>query len=403
MRELLGKKQIWLLLLYPISFGLLFIAKNNPQFSEYVFAQGAYRVISQIIAAISGSLRFSLIEVLLIFSVFAIIGVLIFFCVTLVRNKDKRLRLLSCGILNMLCFGAVLAIGFTVLCGINYYRYPFTYHSGLKIEPASKEDLYKLCVYLTETANTQRAQIPLEDDKGVTKLSGDFWQTGKSADDAFDKISKKYPVLGGHYPAPKPVIFSDFMSRTELTGVFSNFTMEANINTAATAFTIPATMCHELAHLRGFMREDEANFIAYLVCRQSDSIELRYSGTMLALIYAGNQLYAADYDLYKAMASGYSDGVRRDMSADYTYWKQFEKTAISKTSSKINDTYLKMNSQQDGVKSYGRMVDYLIADFKSASHYKYTELLTGIGAVFGTDCKNSPGRIPVSFLKTLQK
>lgn len=62
---------------------------------------------------------------------------------------------------------------------------------------------------------------------------------------------------------PKPVANSWLMSRAQLTGQFT-FTYEANINILAPDYTIPATICHELAHTRGFMREDEANFIAYL-------------------------------------------------------------------------------------------------------------------------------------------
>ena len=43
-------------------------------------------------------------------------------------------------------------------------------------------------------------------------------------------------------------------------------------------YNIPHTICHELSHLKGFMREDEANFIGYLACIGSDSPDFRYSG-----------------------------------------------------------------------------------------------------------------------------
>ena len=36
---------------------------------------------------------------------------------------------------------------------------------------------------------------------------------------------------------------------------------------------------------------------------------------------------------------------------------------ISKTADKINDTYLKVNGQADGVQSYSRMVDLIVAYF----------------------------------------
>ncbi len=57
------------------------------------------------------------------------------------------------------------------------------------------------------------------------------------------------------------------------------------------AYNIPFTACHELAHLRGFMQEQEANFIGYLAGTRSDSLEFNYSGYMLGWIYCTNALY----------------------------------------------------------------------------------------------------------------
>ena len=37
----------------------------------------------------------------------------------------------------------------------------------------------------------------------------------------------------------------------------------------------------------------------------------------------------------------------------------------AEVSTKVNDTYLKAHSQTDGVLSYGRMVDLMLADFYS--------------------------------------
>ena len=65
---------------------------------------------------------------------------------------------------------------------------------------------------------------------------------------------------------------------------------EANVNVDVPRYTIAHTMCHELAHLRGFIREDEANYIAYLACMASGDPELMYSALAEALVYAGNAL-----------------------------------------------------------------------------------------------------------------
>ena len=151
------------------------------------------------------------------------------------------------------------------------------------------------------------------------------------------------------------------MSYTEITGIFFPFTLEANVNTSIPDFAIPYTMCHELTHLRGFMREDEANFIAYLACVEYDDIEFQYCGTMLALIHASNALYEQDRILYDEVRTTYGEGVLQDFKANNTYWSKYEDTVISTVSNQMNDSYLKANNQKDGVQSYGRMVDLLLA------------------------------------------
>lgn len=120
-------------------------------------------------------------------------------------------------------------------------------------------------------------------------------------------------------------------------------------------------MCHELSHLRGFMREDEANFLAYLACKSSTDLDFQYSGYMMAFIYATNALYDVDSETYSQIFNELDPGVLRDISYQNSYWKQFEGPAADVATS-INNSYLQANQQEDGVRSYGRMVDLLLAE-----------------------------------------
>ncbi len=111
------------------------------------------------------------------------------------------------------------------------------------------------------------------------------------------------------------------------------------------------------------MREDEANFLAYAACRASEEPFFRYSGSATALIHAGNALYAKDPARYQQAMEGLSDGVRRDFAASSAYYNAHH-TSFGEFSTKVNDTYLKVNSQPQGVATYGRMVDLLLADYR---------------------------------------
>jgi len=148
-----------------------------------------------------------------------------------------------------------------------------------------------------------------------------------------------------------------------IAGIYVPFTFEATFNADMPHANIPHTMLHELAHFKGFMREDEANFIAYLASREMDSPAFRYSGVMLALIHTGNALFAADRDLYFELSGGLNDGVWRDFDYNRAYWQQFE-GRVAEVATAMNDVYLRHNRQEDGVRSYGRMVDLLLADYR---------------------------------------
>jgi hypothetical protein len=98
---------------------------------------------------------------------------------------------------------------------------------------------------------------------------------------------------------------------------------------------------------------------------------------MLALVNAMNQLYEADSDLYFDLRDTYAQGITRDLEDNSAYWRQFD-SPVSETAQEVNNTFLKANMQQDGVKSYGRMVDLLIGLWRSgginASVTQYSNL-----------------------------
>ena len=146
------------------------------------------------------------------------------------------------------------------------------------------------------------------------------------------------------------------MSYFKITSLFP-YTFEANVNVHIPPYQIPFVMLHELVHLRIY-EEDEANFISYL--HANPDIMILLQRTMSALTHSMNALYSADYDEVVRLYNLYSDDVRKDIEFSIRYWKQFD-TKVADAAKKVNDIYLKAHNQQDGVRSYGRMVDLLLA------------------------------------------
>jgi hypothetical protein len=153
---------------------------------------------------------------------------------------------------------------------------------------------------------------------------------------------------------------SHFWSYTGITGVYLPLLVEANVNTDQPEYLLPATADHELAHTIGFAREDEAGFVGYLAGISSPYPDYRYSSYADATVRLLNSLMATNADTYAAVAKVVPAPIWRDIAAANDYWQQFA-GPVQETSNQINNAYLQANLQTDGVYSYGRMVDLLLA------------------------------------------
>ncbi len=355
------KKRHILLALWPVAGLTLLLAKHSAEFAEHVFARGIYRFYRTPISFLTGLLPFSLAELILYALAPAVLTGLCLWTVHMVRTGDRKVLLR--GLLDIACLLGVVFFMFVFGCGANYYRYTYAECAGMQVQPGTDEELCGLCLSLTERANTLREGLE-EDAEGVFLLPCSDRELAKRAQNAMTALGRDTGLLRGYYAPPKPVLWSEGMSRLEITGVFFPFTQEANVNVAASDYSIGAAMCHELSHMAGFMREDEANYLAYLGCTRSGDPVLDYSGTMLALVYSVKALNKSNPALYSIVREQYSDAVRRDLAADAEYWRRYEDQPASEFGEKMNDTYLKANAQSEGTKSYGAMVDLLLAEYR---------------------------------------
>lgn len=332
-------------------------ARYNTKFAEY-YALNIYPFFAEKISFITSRVKFSIAEfVIIAFILFFIIYVSVIIIKTI---NNRSIEYFKGFIINISVVLSIVYFLFVLFCGVNYHRYEFTHYSKLIIKQSSTKELINLCELLIKDANEQRELLSTSSDGFARLFDDSLLDTSNRAQKSFNRISEKYIVLRGNYPQPKLVYLSRAMSHMRITGVFFPFTFEANVNKDVPEYQIPSTMLHELVHLRGFMREDEANFISYLACINSGYADFSYSGTMLALNYCMNALYYEDQQAFSRLYNSYSDKVKNDLKYSANYWKQFE-SKVADISNKVNDSYLKANNQEDGVKSYGRMVDLLLA------------------------------------------
>ncbi|MBC8570843.1 DUF3810 domain-containing protein [Zongyangia hominis] len=355
-------KRLWWLLGVPLSLLLIAIASANSAFAEG-YVRTVYPVFMRAISFVTSLFPFALVEWVVPLAVLAVLIYLIAVIVRAVRRREGRGLILYKAGVNLCVIGSCIFLALTLFCSMNYHRYPAADLMGLTVRDSSKEELAALVEELIGEVNDLRTQVP-EDENGVMTFSGSLGDLTKQMKGEYARFSSGTDFVNEVSARPKVLLCSRPMSYTKLVGFFFPFTFEANINGDVSHYSIPFNAAHELSHLAGFMREDEANFISYLCCVSSGDVSVRYSGKVMAMIYAGNALFRIDPELHTQLMSALDDGVRRDFAANSAYWSQFE-GPVAQVADNVNDAYLKSQHQADGVQSYGRVVDLLLAQYRA--------------------------------------
>ncbi len=229
----------------------------------------------------------------------------------------------------------------------------------------TKRELAILRDYIVEKCNTLEKDI-VHDDSGAAYYKGDLIEASKQA---MRSLGEEYDQLAGFYVTPKYLSCSEFFSQQYIMGYYFPFSLEANINSVMYITNVAPTVCHELAHTKGFIYEDDANMIGFLACVQSDDPFLQYCGYLSVLNYVNNDFY----DSIEGDLSVYKKHIRiNDVVADDNIfltreeWQTVEKKAVIKTStvksvsSTLMDTTLKLNGVQEGVLQYNNVVGLLL-------------------------------------------
>lgn len=268
-------------------------------------------------------------------------------------------------VLRLSSFICVIVSAFVLFGGINYTSLTFSEKAGYELEEADVDQLSQLCRLLSARAAAARLTLALEADGTINENYADYnpFRLIDDALDAYQNLPEEYAYLKRDYPRAKLAVSSPVMSNIHITGIYPYIIPEAVVNAQTPIMSLPHTICHEMAHQRGFAREDEANYIAYLACIHSDNPLFVYSGYYTAFTYAMDQLYLYDQKSWQEISSATSSGIWLDNLEESNFWQQYQ-TVSSEFTGSVNDTYLTVMDVDDGVHSYGRMIDLILAEEK---------------------------------------
>lgn len=281
--------------------------------------------------------------------------------VSLIRRREARWNRAYHALLWLVDAALAVYAIFCLLWGINFWTDSFQDQSGIYAQPVAQEDLTAVTAYfvrqLTDTADT----VPRDGNGLFSETKETILENSVHI---YSAAEKEFPCLAFEDPGVKAMAFSRLMSIIGYTGVYCPFTGESNLNVDSPACMLPSTVAHELAHQRGIASEQECNFLAVLASTTSGDAVYAYSGWLMGFIHLGNALYRVDPDTYWALRDTLPEPVKADLAENNAYWGQFQDNVAQKVSDKVYDTVLKAYGDEDGIQSYGTVVDMLVAYYK---------------------------------------
>ena len=338
---------------------LLYVAfRLNADFADF-FNRTVSPIGRIVLAKLSGWIPFSFAEMLLILSPVILVTAI----VVGVKYHCGSSRQMWIYLASVFCVACMVFNLFVWNMAPGYSAHPLDQKLGLDRKPVSAEELAHTADILLEELKKLESDI-LFTETGSSRMPYSYTEMNALLMQAYDKACEKYDFIDDFHSVVKPVMLSEPMSYTHITGVYTFFTGEANINVNFPDYTIPYTAAHELAHQRGITREDEANFVAFLVCLESDDPYIRYSGILNVYEYVVSSLYSANYELYKENYYKQPKTIINERIAYSEFFDKYRENIAADVSEATNNAYLQIQGEAQGTRSYGMVVDLAVAYYR---------------------------------------
>lgn len=357
-------KRLPLLVLIPLAVFLPHLVRNSPEKVERLYSRGIYPLISRLLGFLNSLIPLSVAELVIVFigGLLALILVVRLLKIPfgkLRSRSENRIRFFSY-LVSLAVFIGVMLNLFYVLWGFNHYRQPLSNLMELNVSTRSVDELAELTEHLALEAAKLRVKVA-EDENGVfSAVSRE--EALKAVAAAFRSLGRDNELFANKCYKVKTPILSKTLSKLDIAGIYIPYLAEPNVNAEQPDLYFLSGAAHEMGHYFGFAAEDEANFIAYYASLWSKDESFRYSAVMAALSSCASSLYSNDYDKYAEIwYRCYSEGMQRDLENYREYYKKYENHPAAQVNDSINDAYLQYHGHSDGLKSYGRDVDLLLA------------------------------------------
>ncbi len=325
------------------------LARLLPKF-WFSFYTGFSRKAMGLLGTLWGWLPFPAWELLLVLLVVAVIVGLV------VAIRKKRFLGWLAALLEL---AVLLVFLFVDLWGLNHFAPTIGEQTGLQVEEFGPEQLKAATAYYAEMAGIYAKRV--ERDANGDVVLPEFSVLSDEAVAAYGRLAEYNDRFALSVPRAKPLLVSKAFAYMGVTGIFVCYTGEPAVSTECYSLAKPYTICHELGHSLAVAREDEANYLGFLACRASQNDLFLYSGYYNAFIYCYNALFEESPSAALSLWNACPEEMIHDSNVHVEHNRQYE-GKVQEVAQAVNNSYLE-TFDEPGVKSYGLVVNYLIAEY----------------------------------------
>ncbi|SHJ40327.1 Protein of unknown function [Pseudozobellia thermophila] len=323
---------------------------SHPEVVENYYSKGIYPVISRFFRFLWGWVPFSVGEI--IYTLLLVLALRY-----MVKNR-KRIKARPLEFVrNVFVVLSVFYFTFNLVWGLNYYREPLADNFGIR-DSITTAEVIDLSERLVVQVNALQEQITGDSTLRV-EVPYDRTEIFEKTIAEYDRLSDQFPFLAYNRPSLKKSMYSTLSSYLGIGGYLNPFTNEAQVNALTPVFRFPVVSAHEVGHQVGYSKENETNFIGYLVTMKSDDIYFRYSAAAYALSHCLSAVRRSDKAKFDDLLGRVNGGVRANYQElsefNAKYANPFEPVFKS-----VFNTFLKANQQKDGIKSYSKIVELMV-------------------------------------------
>ena len=327
---------------------------GHPEWVETWYSQGLYPNIARFFRTLYGWIPFSIGDVC--YFVLGMLGL-----GYLLRKRHWIRRHPWNFLRDVLVVISVVHFSFYLLWGLNYFRQPLSKSFGMK-ETYTTEELIRLASHLASRTNSLQKALTGDTVQAV-KLPQSRKEIRLQTVHAYSALSVDFPEFKYQTASLKPSLFSTALSYMGYGGYLNPFTGEAQVNNRLPLFRYPVVCGHEIGHQLGYSAENETNFIGYLVMLRNPDPYFRYSAYAYGLSYCLTEVNRRDKEAFKKLRDGLNPGVRANFRELQEFWKAFQ-NPMEPVFKSIFNSYLQVNRQKDGIRSYNRVVSLMVSYYR---------------------------------------